>query len=96
MGKGRAALREAGVAARVELRATDFFGVEKGELFRDGDVVVAYLFRDGCAKLAARLAGELRRGVVVCVGFELRGWKCVEARETAGLKVRIYEVDGGG
>ena len=88
LAKGRAALE--GSVTGYTLVEGDFF--ESENIFEDGDVVVAYLFREGCAKLLATLEAELERGVVVCVGFELRGWKCAFERSVRGLKVRVYDV----
>ena len=68
----------------------DFFESEK--IFEDGDVVVAYLFREGCAKLREKLEKELRRGTLVCVGFELRGWRSSFEVAAGGLVARVYEV----
>ena len=88
--KGRDALARRGLAGRATLERRDFF--DGAPLLAAGDVVVAYLFREGCAKLLATLEAELERGVVVCVGFELRGWKCAFERSVRGLKVRVYDV----
>mgnify|MGYP001414585008 CR=1 FL=1 len=73
-----------------------FAGVENAitAYGRDGDVVVAYLFREGCAKLREKLERELRRGTLVCVGFELRGWRSSFEVAAGGLVARVYEVRG--
>ena len=88
--KGRDALARRGLAGRATLERRDFF--DGAPLLAAGDVVVAYLFREGCAKLRAKLEKELPRGTLVCVGFELRGWKCAFERSVRGLKVRVYDV----
>ena len=90
LARGRDALARRGLAGRATLERRDFF--DGAPLLAAGDVVVAYLFREGCAKLLATLEAELERGVVVCVGFELRGWKCAFERSVRGLKVRVYDV----
>ena len=84
--KGRAALD----GADHTLVEADFF--ESENILEDGDVVVAYLFREGCAKLRAKLEKELRRGTLVCVGFEMRGWRSSFEVTAGGLVARVYEV----
>ena len=84
--KGRAALD----GADHTLVEADFF--ESENIFEDGDVVVAYLFREGCAKLREKLEKELRRGTLVCVGFEMRGWRRSFEVAAGGLVARVYEV----
>lgn len=73
---------------RVELRQEDFFAVPR----LDFDVVIAYLFREGCAKLEAKLedAGLSEGSVVVCVGFSLPSWRPIVETKSKGLFVRIY------
>ena len=89
LAKGRVALDGADHA----LVEADFF--ESENIFEDGDVVVAYLFREGCAKLRAKLEKELRRGTLVCVGFEMRGWRSSFEVAAGGLVARVYIVGGG-
>ena len=89
LAKGRVALDGADHA----LVEADFF--ESENIFEDGDVVVAYLFREGCAKLRAKLEKELRRGTLVCVGFEMRGWRSSFEVTAGGLVARVYIVGGG-
>ena len=84
--KGRAALG----GADHTLVEADFF--ESENIFEDGDVVVAYLFREGCAKLREKLEKELPRGTLVCVGFEMRGWRSSFEVTAGGLVARVYEV----
>ena len=86
--KGRAALD----GADHTLVEADFFETEN--IFEDGDVVVAYLFREGCAKLREKLEKELPRGTLVCVGFEMRGWRSSFEVTAGGLVARVYEVGG--
>ena len=86
LAKGRAALD----GADHTLVEADFF--ESENIFEDGDVVVAYLFREGCAKLRAKLEKELPRGTLVCVGFEMRGWRSSFEVTAGGLVARVYEV----
>ena len=90
LAKGRAALE--GSVTGYTLIEADFF--ESENIFEDGDVVVAYLFREGCAKLRAKLEKELRRGTLVCVGFEMRGWRSSFEVAAGGLVARVYEVRG--
>ena len=93
LAKGRAAIARLGLGAVATVERRDF--LEPGlDLFRDGDVVVAYLFRDGVARLAAKLEAELSRGVVVCIGFELRGWRPACELAVHGIKARVYDVGG--
>jgi len=88
LAKGRAALE--GSVTGYTLVEGDFF--ESENIFEDGDVVVAYLFREGCAKLREKLEKELRRGTLVCVGFEMRGWRSSSEVTAGGLVARVYEV----
>jgi SAM-dependent methyltransferase len=88
LAKGRVALDAVGTDHL--LVEADFF--EAPDIFEEGDVVVAYLFREGCAKLRAKLEKELRRGTLVCVGFELRGWRSSFEVAAGGLVARVYEV----
>lgn len=94
LAKGRAAIEALGLSEVVSVERRDFFEMDR--LFRDGDLVVAYLFREGCMKLSTRLQAELQRGVVVCVGFELRGWRPALEHTANGLKVRVYDVGAAG
>ena len=86
LAKGRAALD----GADHTLVEADFF--ESENIFEDGDVVVAYLFREGCAKLREKLERELPRGTLVCVGFEMRGWRSSFEVAAGGLVARVYIV----
>ena len=88
LAKGRAALE--GSVTGYTLVEGDFF--ESENIFEDGDVIVAYLFREGCAKLREKLERELRRGTLVCVGFEMRGWRSSFEVTAGGLVARVYEV----
>ena len=88
LAKGRAALD----GADHTLVEADFF--ESENIFEEGDVVVAYLFREGCAKLREKLEKELPRGTLVCVGFELRGWRSSFEVAAGGLVARVYEIRG--
>ena len=90
LAKGRAALD--GSVTGYTLVEGDFF--ESENIFEDGDVVVAYLFREGCAKLREKLERELPRGTLVCVGFELRGWRSSFDVAAGGLVARVYIVGG--
>ncbi|KAJ1460175.1 hypothetical protein M885DRAFT_509946 [Pelagophyceae sp. CCMP2097] len=81
------AIASSRLAARVRVVHADLASAPLG----DADVVVAYLFRDGCKKLRARLERDLKPGaVVVAVGFAMRGWVPLSDRKLHALAVRIY------
>ena len=76
--KGRAALD----GADHTLVEADFF--ESENIFEDGDVVVAYPSARAREAPGRSSSGELRRGTLVCVGFEMRGWRRASKSPRAG------------
>lgn len=86
--KAKANVNAAGLTHRVQLRHGDLFA----QSLANFDMIVAYLFRAGCARLQSKLEFELKpSAVLVCVGFALPRWKPYwEHRTSAGLFVRLY------
>lgn len=86
--KAKANVNAAGLDHRIQLRHGDLFA----QSLANFDMIVAYLFRAGCAKLQSKLDFELKAtAVLVCVGFALPRWRPYwEHRTSAGLFVRLY------
>ena len=88
LAKGRAALD----GADHTLVEADFF--ESENIFEDGDVVVAYLFREGCAKLRAKLERSCGAGPWSASASSCGAGGVVLSVAAGGLVARVYEVRG--
>jgi len=92
LARARRNIEGAGLTASIQLSQDDFLS-EKAPNFGEFDVIIAYLFRDGCRQLVAKLNTEVRIGAtIVCVGFALPlGWRPISEYREGGLSIRLYE-----